>query len=1259
MKMGETFAVARLLLSVYLLLWAAFGAWGANTIAISEFMARNSHTLADEDGTSADWIELHNTSLSPVNLDGWFLTDTAKNLTKWRFPSTNILANGYLVVFASGKDRQSPGAPLHTSFQLDGDGEYLALVMPDGMTVASEFAPMFPPQLEDISYGNRQSVSTVHMVTNGASARFIIPTNASLGTNWMGQAFNDATWKSGRTGLGYATNGAPATLFSYWPIQEATGSTAFNLVAGGSNGSIFGAAWVQDPARGTVLSFNGADSYVNAGTLPRMGQTSSNFTWSFWYYQNSGRSINAVILGNRSGGNDSPLQFIKFTPNNFEYYRGASIGTMPYSVPEGSWRHLAVVKNQASLTYYDNGLQVGAATAGGDVESNPFYWGGDPGAPGENADGLIDDISLWTTALTAEQVRLLTAGVSPLSLFGVAGEISTDLRADMFGVNSSAYTRISFTCPDAPAFNTLVLRVKYQDGFVAYLNGVEIARRNAPPEPQWDSSATASHAGVGATQFENIDVSEFLDALQSGANVLALHGMNTNAVSPGFLILPELEASTVSTLGDGYFSTPTPGEVNDLGFLGFVPEVQFDHEHGFYDNDFSVTLTCPGPVGTTIRYTTDGTAPSAVNGTAYTSPVPVSRTTLLRAVAFAPGYQSSPIGCQSYLFLRDILTQTGAGLPATWGGATADYAMDSRVVTDAPYADTIYEDMKSLPVMSIVIDQADFFGPPPRGIYSTPTSQGVNYERPCSAELFFPDGSQAGFQVNCGLRIAGGASRSPSLTPKHGLRLLFKAAYGPSKLNYKFFDNSDQERFDTIQLRPNFNMSWVRTDNSGPLENSNSDGAERTHGLYVRDQFTKDSQLAMGSVSAHERFVHLYINGLYWGVYNPSEHTDASFAASYYGGDKTDYDAIFSDGSTVSRAVDGDKNAWNEMLTLANRGLSDNAAYEQIQRYLNVTNLADYMMLNFYCCTVDWPWQNWNASRRRETNAMFHFYVWDAEYTLETPPWVPVDRTGVGSASGESDSPARLYRQLRQNAEWRLLFADRVQKHFFNGGALTTNQAIPRFLSLCDGIERAVVGESARWGDVVRKTQPYTRDVEWRTEKNRLLTQFFPTRTALVVQQFKNAGLYPLLAAPSFSPPSGAFTNNLSVFISAPIGAIYYTTNGTDPRLPGGAIASGAIRFTGAFTPIGSSRLMARTLYTNTWSALVEANFIDATPPKLTLVQNGSTITLSWPPEATGYELITTTNLNSVFWEPVSATSTNTATLPADRRSAFYRLRRL
>lgn len=127
-----------------LLAFIFLGGWlarGADNLLITEFMAVNSGTVLDEDGDAPDWIEIHNAGTNSVNLNGWFLTDKASDLTQWRFPGTNLLPNAYLLIFASGKDRRVPGAPLHTSFQLRGGGEYLALIRPDGTNVASAFAP--------------------------------------------------------------------------------------------------------------------------------------------------------------------------------------------------------------------------------------------------------------------------------------------------------------------------------------------------------------------------------------------------------------------------------------------------------------------------------------------------------------------------------------------------------------------------------------------------------------------------------------------------------------------------------------------------------------------------------------------------------------------------------------------------------------------------------------------------------------------------------------------------------------------------------------------------------------------------------------------------------------------------------------------------------------------------------------------------------------------------------------------------------------
>jgi len=130
----------------------AFGFFPASaaTLEISEFMPDNQRTLADEDGAFPDWIELHNAGPDAVNLLGWYLTDSPTLLTKWSFPSVNLAAGGFLVVFASGKDRTGNPARLHTNFKLDNAGGYLALVRPDGTNLASVFAP-YPAAKEDVA----------------------------------------------------------------------------------------------------------------------------------------------------------------------------------------------------------------------------------------------------------------------------------------------------------------------------------------------------------------------------------------------------------------------------------------------------------------------------------------------------------------------------------------------------------------------------------------------------------------------------------------------------------------------------------------------------------------------------------------------------------------------------------------------------------------------------------------------------------------------------------------------------------------------------------------------------------------------------------------------------------------------------------------------------------------------------------------------------------------------------------------------------
>src|SRR5437867_7012298 len=197
----------RLVLAALLFLVACVQTPAAENVFISEFMAVNNWTLADEDGDFSDWIEIHNGGTAAVDLNGWFLTDRISQLTEWRFPSTNLPPNGYLAVFASGKDRRVPGAPLHTNFKLSSSGEYLALVKPDGTNVVSAFAPQFPGQVSGVSYGIPLQPTLTTLIASGATARVFVPQDGLLGATWTTVAFDDSGWLSRQTGVGFETDG--------------------------------------------------------------------------------------------------------------------------------------------------------------------------------------------------------------------------------------------------------------------------------------------------------------------------------------------------------------------------------------------------------------------------------------------------------------------------------------------------------------------------------------------------------------------------------------------------------------------------------------------------------------------------------------------------------------------------------------------------------------------------------------------------------------------------------------------------------------------------------------------------------------------------------------------------------------------------------------------------------------------------------------------------------------------------------------------
>lgn len=334
-----------------------FGQWAPPIEPIiTEFMASNHATLADEDGDYMDWIEIYNPATTSVGLNGWYLTDKMGRLNKWQFPDVSIGAGEYLIVWATEKNRAVAGRQLHTNFQLSAGGEYLALVRPDGATIVSEYTPTFPVQTGDVSYGVAMG-ATDTLVGPNAACRATVPTSSPLPTGWLMPGFDDSSWLTGTLGVGYERSEGFETLI---------------------------------------------------------------------------------------------------------------------------------------------GLDVDAAMAS----------------------------------------------------------------------NNTALIRIPFAADDPAAYDRLTLYMRYDDGFVAYLNGTYLASANAPTTPAWNSRATGDHPDSLALAPVIYDITSKLGSLRQGQNILAIHGLNNGTGSTDFLILPELYASRSGlTLPrtERYFTAPSPGWVNGAG----------------------------------------------------------------------------------------------------------------------------------------------------------------------------------------------------------------------------------------------------------------------------------------------------------------------------------------------------------------------------------------------------------------------------------------------------------------------------------------------------------------------------------------------------------------------------------------------------------------------------------------------------------------------------------------------------------------------
>lgn len=449
-----------------------------------------------------------------------------------------------------------------------------------------------------------------------------------------------------------------------------------------------------------------------------------------------------------------------------------------------------------------------------------------------------------------------------------------------------------------------------------------------------------------------------------------------------------------------YYEQPSLNQANTSnGLSGFAEGISFSHDAAVYANGIQLSLTSSNP-DAVIYYTMDGSIPDETS-LIYTTPVPIQDSIAIRASAYQDGLYPSETESKTFI-IRDNIT---------------------------------------LPIMTFITDPDHLFDRR-NGIYINSEQHGIEWERPVSVEYFTMDGKRQ-FIEDAGVRIHGGASRSRS--PMKSFRLYFRSEYGDTKLNYPLFADTNISEFNQLVIRGGFNDTWTYDRES-----------QRETALYVSDQVVRNIHLDMGQPASRGNFAELYINGEYWGLYNPCERIEEDMLQSNI--NNVDWDVI-----SDNEAKDGDDIEWNNLHRwLLRNDVSTAANYAEIQSMVELENFTDYIILHIWMQNYDWPRHNWYTARERTEQGKWLFLAWDVEYSFGSGvQGFRLDQNTLDNATDRSHTIGLLFAKLIENDDYTDYFWNRLNHHLDN--ALSEEHILMRLEEQMDIVRPAIPAVAERW----------------------------------------------------------------------------------------------------------------------------------------------------------------------------------------------------
>jgi hypothetical protein len=1155
------------------------------TVVISEFRAINNSTLADEDGTYADWIELYNTSTNAVNLGGWYLANKATNLTHWMFPSTNLGPSQFLVVFASNKDRRVSGAPLHTNFKLGGSGEYLALVLPDGVTKASEFAPGFPQQYADISYGYVMTGAVSTLVVPNASARAWVP-SSDIGTSWRLAGYNDSAWAAGTLGVGYDASGnyAPAigldlkaamlniNASAYVRVPFiVTNPAAFNLLTlslrydDGFVAYLNGTEVLRRNAPSALVLNSSATAAHGAPSPGSLAESFEGSATNYTLTQYGASPAPAV----QAAGTNSTGKFLRLLYDgvngsaNTIAFRKIAPGLFQSIVADFDFRISSSVNNPAdgfafmiipTAVYGTNGAGVNITSQ---AVEKPNY----VGVFGIGFDVYphpqVNNVSAHWNGAQAVNVTM------PTSTFDLAAGVFHHAKVSLQYVTGGASVTVTLTrningtpgTPYSPITNWFIAGMNPFDCRIQFggrTGGLNLAL-------DLDNCNVQFLPQPGPIAFEDFDISSSVNPLLPGQNLLALQGLNLTPGNSNFLVQAQLTGRKLVMIDPPtYLYPPTPGAWNNsIGAAVVPPPVTFYPPAGVYTNSTLPVTLASSSSSAVVHYTLDGSAPGS-SSLVYTHAIPLTSNAVLRAVAVLQGLPG-PVAAANYVLIDSTLTNFTSNLPLviidTLGQAIPD------VTKIGAYA--VFINTNALGGRASLNNPGDYVGRVGIGLHGQSSLQFP--KQPYKVEL--DDESDA--PVDYAL-LGMPAGNDWDLYPPYSDKTLMN-----NLLSYELFESMGH-----YSVRRKYFELFLRS-TPGKLTADDYQGVYvllekirvATNLVNIAQLKTTDNTppaVTGGYIIAKDKYgtndlTFTSSSGQLLLVYRPKADAITPPQLDYITGYV----------NTLEAALYG--SAWRDPA-------SGYAAY------LDADSFVDLHWISEYSKNIDAIRLSDYMSKDRN-GKLVAGPIWDWDLAWGNADYVQGGNTNGWYYPQLSDNDDIWLRRLRTDPDFYQKITDRwgaLRLNVFNATNL-----FARIDQITNQLWEAQARDFARWPRLGTYVWPNPNgaaggwDVDYVT----------PTNYDGIISQFKSfvLGRY-LWVDAQFVPAPTLLTNGATLSLSAPLGSSYYTLDNTDPRASGGGLSASARLYSGTVALTNNAGIFARAFYTNAWSAPAKALYIAALP---------------------------------------------------------------